>query len=137
MKVGVLATMTAILLVGGYSLSAQAGPAPDSDSDGTIDIADFCSADPVAPSPCGLDTDMDGYGNHCDGDFSNDGVTNATDAVSMIADLGSGVDGGTGTDMNCDGVVNATDAGIFVSQLTGAGVPGPSGLPCAGTVTCP
>lgn len=137
MKVGVLATMTAILLVGGYSLSAQAGPATDSDSDGTLDIADFCSLDPTAPAPCSLDTDNDGYGNACDGDFSNDGVTNATDAGTMIADLGGGVDGGTGTDMNCDGVVNATDAGIFVNQLNGAGVPGPSGLSCAGTVPCP
>jgi hypothetical protein len=137
MKVGVLATMTAILLVGGLSLSAQAGPAPDSDSDGTIDIADFCSALASAPSPCGFDADQDGYGNACDGDFNNDGVTDATDAGPFIADLGAGTDSGIGSDMNCDGVVDATDASPFIGQLSGSGVPGPSGLPCAGTVTCP
>ena len=38
--------------------------------------------------------------------------------------------------MNCDGVVNAVDSGKFLGQLS-AGVPGPSGLPCAGTVPCP
>lgn len=137
MKVGVLATLMAFLLVGGFALSAQAGPATDSDSDGTIDLQDFCSADPLAPAPCNLDTDSDGYGNKCDGDFNNDGVTNASDAPPIQADLVSGIDGGAGTDMNCDGVVNSSDATLFLGQLNGAGVPGPSGLPCAGTAPCP
>ena len=133
MKVGVLAIMMAILL----PLAAAAGPAADSDSDGTVDVNDFCSALVSAPVPCGFDADSDGYGNACDGDFTNDGVVNASDAPSMITDLGVGIDSGVGTDMDCDGVVNANDVGPFLSQLNGSGVPGPSGLGCAGSPPCP
>jgi hypothetical protein len=110
----------------------------DSDSDGTFDVLDICSADALSPSPCGLDSDNDGYGNRCDGDFNNDGVVNAVDSGLYLPDLGSGVPtaAGGGTDMNCDGVVNAVDSGLYLGQL-GAGAPGPSGLSCAGTVPCP
>jgi hypothetical protein len=132
MKVGVLAIMMVMLL----PFAAAAGPAVDSDSDGTVDVLDFCSADPSAPAPCGFDTDTDGYGNACDGDYNQDGVVNAGDAGPLIADLASGIDSGVGTDMNCDGVVNAGDVAPFLSQSS-QGVPGPSGLPCAGTVPCP
>jgi hypothetical protein len=136
MKVGVLATMMAFLLVGGLSLSAQAGPAPDSDSDGTIDAQDFCSTNATAPSPCGLDADNDGYGNACDGDFNNDGVVNFVDITPFQTDFQAGTDSGIGTDMNCDGVVNFVDITPFSAQFQ-QGTPGPSGLSCAGTVPCP
>ena len=137
MKIVVRATWMAVLMIGGLSLPSLAGPPDaDSDSDGTFDTADFCSMDPQAPVPCGFDDDNDGYGNHCDGDFTQDGVVTGADAAPMIAALGAGSPSGIGEDMNCDGVVTAADAALFIDQLN-AGVPGPSGLPCAGMVPCP
>lgn len=135
MKVGALATMMAALLIGGFSLSAQAGPVgTDIDSDGTLDQNDFCSTNPTAPTPCGLDTDNDGYGNACDGDFNNDGASDFLDVAPFAAFLGGGVS--SPADMNCDGATDFLDVTPFAAQL-GAGAPGPSGLPCAGTIPCP
>ena len=107
----------------------------DADGDGVLDFLDVCTLDPLSPVPCG-DTDADGYGNPCDGDLDNDGVVNAADIPSFVGDLNVGTDSGIGSDLNCDGVVNAADIPPFVDQLQ-QGVPGPSGLVCAGTVPCP
>ncbi|MGH0028894.1 MAG: hypothetical protein ACQGVC_03820 [Myxococcota bacterium] len=136
MKVGVLATMMALLMVAGFSLSAQAGPAPDMDSDGTIDAQDICSADATSPSPNACDTDMDGYGNACDADFNNDGTVGGPDFGPFVAAFGT--TGGpcfNAADLNGDGTVGGPDFGPFVNQF--GGPPGPSGLGCAGTITCP
>lgn len=133
MKFGLLTITLALMLAG----PAFAGPATDTDSDGTFDVLDICSTDAASPSPCPDDTDGDGYGNRCDGDFNNDGTVNAVDSGIYLPSLASGVpDPVAGTDLNCDGTVNAVDSGIYLGQLS-AGVPGPSGLPCAGTVPCP
>ena len=145
MKVGVLATTLAILMIGG---SAYAGPAVDTDSDGTFDVLDICSANAAAPVPNGLDTDMDGYGNQCDCDFNNDGLANGADfsaagANNDFLDCFSGGDvAGLGCDMNGDTLVNGADfssagPGNDFLDCFATGVPGPSGLPCAGTVACP
>jgi hypothetical protein len=40
------------------------------------------------------------------------------------------------SDIDCDGVTDFNDVAPFGAQL-GQGSPGPSGLPCAGTVPCP
>ena len=135
MRVGVLAIFASFALLA-LPLTAAAGPAQDSDSDGTYDVLDFCSMDNQAPNPCGLDADTDGFGNHCDGDFTQDGVVNASDFGPFSADLAAGIDSGIGSDMDCNGVVNATDFGLFAGQLS-QGFPGPSGLSCAGTSPCP
>ena len=132
MKVGVLAIFMAIVL----PFAAAAGPVADSDSDGTLDAMDICVCDAQVPAPCGLDTDSDGFGNRCDGDFTQDGVVTAADAPAMIAALGTGVPTAVGTDMNCDGVVTAGDAGLFIAQLN-QGVPGPSGVAGSFTPPCP
>jgi len=108
MKVGVLATMVFSALVA-YPIASFAGLAPDADGDGIPDVLDKCMVDSrnVAMT---CDTDQDGYGNVCDGDF------------------------------NQDGLVNATDFGMFfVPKFKGAlggAVAGPSGLACAGTIPC-
>ena len=118
MKVGVKATMMAFLLVGGLALSAQAGPAVDSDSDGTFDFADICSANANAPSPNACDTDNDGYGNQCDADFNQDEVVGAADLGSFGAAFGSsGAPCSIEQDLTGDGVVGAADFGLF-GQLT-------------------
>ena len=151
MKVGVLATTLAILLVGGPVL---AGPASDSDSDGTFDVLDICSANALVPSPVACDEDNDGYGNGCDADFNNDGVIDGLDfnapgtpAVdSFFECFTTASDPGlVGCDMNCDGVIDGLDFNnpgtaeldSFFELFAGPGVPGPSGLGCAGTVPCP
>jgi hypothetical protein len=113
----------------------------DTDGDGVIDCADNCIGVANA-SPNDCDTDMDGYGNACDGDFDNGGFprVNAADFTGpFLTDLGTGTDSGVGTNMSCDGfpAVSATDfTTYFLPQFT-AGSPGPSGLACAGTVPCP
>ena len=84
---------------------------------------------------------MDGYGNACDADFNNDGVSDGVDfsAPHFLTDFASGAqsinsDGNPqGTDMNCDTVIDGVDFTVpyFLTQFA-AGVPGPSGLACAG-----
>jgi arylsulfatase A-like enzyme len=108
----------------------------DADGDGVGNDCDNCVASTQdASQRC--DTDQDGYGNLCDGDFDNDGFTFPSDFDVWLADYTTtGLDGGTGTDMNCDGFVDSADFTHWNDQYMGAGVPGPSGLACAGTVPC-
>ena len=136
MRVGVLATMAIFALVA-LPLTAAAGPAGDADGDGVFDALDNCvNVANAAPANC--DTDSDGYGNACDGDFDNGGTTGAGDFTGLfIPDFTAGVDSGIGSDMDCGGTVGAGDfTGFFIPNFT-QGTPGPSGLSCAGTVTCP
>jgi len=133
MKVGILATLFAGLLLVGLPLASTAGPAPDMDGDGVPDVIDNCKLVSNA-SPLDCDTDGDGYGNICDCDFNNDFGCGGPDFGPFVADFG-GPDSGLGTDMNCDGAVGGPDFGPFVAQF--GGTPGPSGLSCAGTTPCP
>jgi len=72
-----------------------------------------------------VDTDGDGYGNPCDGDFNNDAAVNSSDTIIFFTDLMTGASTpGTGTDMSCDAAVNSTDVLLFFPQL-GQGFPGP------------
>lgn len=136
MKVGVLATMMALLLAGGFALSAQAGPAPDMDSDGTPDVQDICKLNAMSPSPNFCDSDMDGYGNACDADITNDGLVGGPDLGPVSANFGmTGAPGFHPADTTCDGIVGGPDLGLFSQQF--GGPPGPSGLSCAGTIPCP
>lgn len=91
----------------------------------------------AAPGVC--DTDTDGYGNACDGDFNQSNGTDATDfSTYFLPAFNSGNDSGAGEDMNCSGSVDATDySTYFIPQFNGSGQPGPSGLSCAGTSPCP
>lgn len=132
MRIGVLAIAVAFLL----PLTAWAGPAADTDSDGTPDLADCCSTDPTVPSSYSCDIDMDGYCGPCDGDLNNDGAVDGFDLGPFGADLSAGFDSGIGSDQNCDGATDGFDLAPFGAQL-GQGFPGPSGLPCQGTVPCP
>jgi hypothetical protein len=111
-----------------------AGVAEDDDLDGIFNWYDNCRVVSNTPQ---CDTDLDGYGNACDGDFDNNKSTSAIDFGIFVPDFKKGVDAGKadGTDMECNGVVNALDFGKFVPNFK-AGKPGPSGLFCAGTVPC-
>ena len=137
MRLGVLTTALAVFLLAGFPFAATAGPSPDMDSDGTIDVFDLCKLDPNVPSGCGLDDDKDGYGNGCDCDLNKDGITNGLDFALFLPCFLSGSDpGALGCDLNCDTIVNGLDVALFIPHFLAGTPPGPSGLPCAGTVPC-
>jgi hypothetical protein len=111
------------------------GPSCDPDGDGRVNWGDDCSEIPN-PGPHQCDTDRDGYGNPCDGDFDENGRVDSVDRDFYFApDRAAGHDSGRGTDMNCDGVVDDADAAYFERQIERPG-PGPSGRPCAGQIPC-
>ncbi|MEL7450497.1 MAG: peptidoglycan DD-metalloendopeptidase family protein [Pseudomonadota bacterium] len=101
----------------------------DADTDGIPDFADNCSAVANADQ---RDTDLDGYGNVCDADLSNDGAVNFTDLGLMKSVFFTADDN---ADLNGDGVVNFSDLGMLKAAFFAP--PGPSGMPCAGTIPCP
>lgn len=136
MRVGVLATLAILALIA-LPLTAAAGPAQDTDGDGTFDALDNC-VNVANASPQDCDTDNDGYGNSCDGDFDNNGATGGGDFSTLfIPDFQAGVDSGIGSDMDCNGAVGGGDFSTYFIPNFQQGTPGPSGLSCAGTVPCP
>jgi hypothetical protein len=97
-------------------------------------VADNCVLVANAP-PLDCDSDSDGYGNACDGDFNNDTFVDPTDFTTVFLPSFTGTPIG-GTDMNCDRFVDPTDFTAYFLPQFSAGVPGPSGLSCAGFPSC-
>lgn len=129
----VILTIACTLAVS-FPLAALAGPPlTDGDGDGVPDVSDNCSNVPNA-HPANCDSDQDGYGNLCDGDYNGDAVHSGSDIAPFIALVGAG---SLLADTNCDGVASGGDIGPFIGVLSGSGAPGPSGLACAGTPPCP
>ncbi|MBN8280317.1 MAG: thrombospondin type 3 repeat-containing protein [Gammaproteobacteria bacterium] len=121
-----LTSTTTVLTVGGVSgsfTSTTEPLGPDADEDGVSDSQDNCT---FVPNPGQCDSDEDGYGNHCDGDLTGNGITNAQDGVLLRNLLGAGTPGPVYNvgDLNCNGVVNAQDTTIFRLML--GEPPGPS-----------
>jgi hypothetical protein len=139
MKTGLTAAGIALLCVIGLAFASFAGPSADGDGDGVFNVLDNCSARANGP-PNDCDTDDDGYGNYCDGDFNQSNTTTATDfSARFLPDFKAGSDKAPldGTDMNCTGgTVTATDFSQFFLPNFKSGKPGPSGLHCAGTIPC-
>jgi hypothetical protein len=124
----------------------------DDDGDGVADVVDNCArasnaaAGTVPNSPgvlkTQLDSDGDGYGNRCDGDFNNSGGTvNTTDYSIFRTVINKNYDfsaNAARSDLNGSGTVDTTDYTIFRSLMNK--VPGPSGYGCgqpAGAAACP
>src|SRR5262249_39707390 len=124
------------------SPGASRAAAGDADGDGIPDAIDKCTLDSRnASADC--DTAGAWVGNVCEGDFDQNFAVNSNDyARYFVPSLKSGVPASTGTDMNCDGSVTQTDYSAFFApkfkgnKKLGGAVPGPSGLPCAGTPGC-
>ncbi|MEO8444468.1 MAG: thrombospondin type 3 repeat-containing protein [Gammaproteobacteria bacterium] len=98
----------------------------DTDGDARGDLCDNCrllANNSGAGAQC--DSDNDGFGNRCDGDFNNNSATNAQDTTLFRQRLGQPSVAPTynAADLNCNGSVNAQDTTLF-RQLLGA-PPGP------------
>jgi hypothetical protein len=125
----------------GPSGLACAGSAPctacdaaDSDGDGICDALDDCVG---TPDPLQIDSDLDGFGNVCDTDYTNDGVAGVPDLVIFREALGTFAGDphySSAVDANSDGGIGAPDLVVVSTRLGEA--PGPSGLACAGTPPC-
>ncbi len=89
----------------------------DSDSDGQPDATDNCTEVANASQ---LDSDSDGYGNACDGDFNNDCIVNFIDLAAFSNEF-------LGTnaifDLNGDGTVNFLDFASLANAFLS--IPGP------------
>jgi hypothetical protein len=129
MKYNLIALACAVLLAAGLSLTVTAGPTePDTDSDGVVDQHDNCSAFANSNQ---ADSDQDGYGQVCDGDFTlnNNHLVNLFDFASFKnAFVTNPYD--EQCDHTCNGIINLFDFASFKNLFVGA--PGPSGQTCAG-----
>jgi len=103
-------------------------PDTDADADGIIDIDDNCALVPNGPripdrgGNSQLDTDGDGFGNYCDGDFNDNIIVDPLDFSVLKAALGSVFN--PDQDLNGNGIVDPLDFSIIKSNLGLA--PGPS-----------
>jgi hypothetical protein len=93
---------------------------PDGDDRGAIE--DNCLLIANADQ---RDTDADGFGNVCDGDFDDNCAVNFLDLGAMKAAFFQ--PGTTDTDMDGDGETSFSDLGLLKAQFFQP--PGPSGLP--------
>ncbi len=106
-----------------------APPSTDTDGDGVADYLDNCvlvANGPLIPDAGGnsqLDTDGDGYGNICDGDFDNTGFVGFPDLSTFKAGFGTT---DQLTDMDGNGFVNFADLALFKASF--GAPPGPSGV---------
>lgn len=118
--------------IGGWTLTiTTVAPPPDADSDGVEDALDNCTNAPNGPlipdvgGASQRDTDGDGYGNLCDGDFDNNGFVNYVDLAYFRNAFGS-----EDADADLDGsggMVNFVDLAIFRSLF--GNPPGPAAPP--------
>jgi hypothetical protein len=107
----------------------------DQDQDGVEDAADDCL---VLANLEQLDSDADGYGNRCDGDFDGSGGVGIADYGALLVAFGStplASNWNPDADMTGNGGVGLDDYGLLLAGFGRA--PGPSGLACAGTPPCP
>jgi hypothetical protein len=105
----------------------QSGPFPDADADGILDSLDNCVNDANGPIlPVGgllisqRDTDGDGFGNVCDTDLNQDGITNLLDvgifrSVFLCSTATNPNPNCANADFNGDGFVNLLDMGVLQS----------------------
>lgn len=104
---------------------ALATTCEDFDADGICDFADNCTETPNFDQ---IDTNGDGYGNACDTDFDNNGMTAFSDVLMLKAAWGSKV-GDLAYDADCDVDSNGAIGGADWNELRRrfGTEPGPAG----------
>ena len=80
MKFNIFAVVISLVMTFAFATSAMAGSIDDADSDDTPDVFDNCTliangATPTDVCSNQIDADTDGFGNPCDTDFDNNGIT--------------------------------------------------------------
>ena len=123
---------------------AFAGSVSDTDGDLVPDAYDNCTDVANGPNETSnqIDTNLDGYGNACDGDFNNDGGTTTADFTGAPTDITflnsfTGVNVSLDTDMDGNGATTTADFLLWLAFFSNGNAPaGPSGLACAGTIPC-
>lgn len=111
-----------LVWVGGEGTGAEIYTMTDTDvdGDGVTDSFDNCTN---VTNSDQRDTNSDGYGNICDADLNNDGITDKDDMRILRAAVGSTYGD---ADLNGDGSVDNADAQLCRSML--GSPPGPSAL---------
>ncbi len=116
-----LKLMMISLLAFGFATSAYAGSVADSDSDLVPDVFDNCVNAPNGPGQAPnnqVDTDADGFGNLCDGDFNNSGGNvDLNDFNLFLGDFGNPAT--SQFDHDADGDTDLGDFTIFLGLFGG------------------
>lgn len=133
--------------MGSPSLKVHADFDGDADFDGVADLLDNCVNVSNGPYTSGFvptsthkiqrDTDGDGFGNLCDGDFDGDGDTDSADQAVFNAAYPSTTASGNwnaNADLTGNGAVDDTDNGLFTALLSSPPGPGSAGS-CQGQVS--
>ncbi len=88
----------------------------DLDEDSVVTPCDNCTN---ISNTNQLDADADGFGNACDADLNNDGITNFSDVGSFVSAFGTS---DPNADFNGDGMVNYSDVATLINEFgTAAG----------------
>jgi hypothetical protein len=139
MKARFTALLAGFCLVVGLPLAAMAGPTPGgtstADGDGVEDAFDNCTSSGNASQK---DSDHDGCGNTCDGDFDQTGTTGGPDFLALKAAFGATTGQpayNAAIDMTCDGAIGGPDFLAFKAEF--ATTPGPSGVLNKVSPACP
>ncbi|NND61327.1 MAG: hypothetical protein HKN49_13800 [Gammaproteobacteria bacterium] len=113
--------------IDGWGVEICVAPASevfDGDGDGVEDDVDNCQ---LLANPSQCNSDGDRFGNHCDADFTNDGIINSFDLTVMRSSFGTSMpDPYHEADLNCNGTVNSFDLSLMRQMFGGA--PGPSAI---------
>jgi hypothetical protein len=111
-------------------VSLDVPPIPDQDRDGVGDPQDNCL---VVANADQRDTDLDGYGNLCDGDFDGDGAVSAGDFATLkqgyLVEQGDSARS-PDIDLDGDGIVTGADFSRFRPLYLAP--PDPRGSPARG-----
>ncbi len=107
-------------VVQAYALARCPAGGDDTDGDLILDACDNCI---LVDNHDQRDSNGDGYGNACDTDLNDDGITNGLDVGILKTQF---LSAGPDADFNGDGVVNGLDVGILKTFFLQP--PGPSGL---------
>ena len=95
----------------------------DDDADFVMNDVDNCTR---VENPSQIDSDLDGYGNACDGDFNQDQSVNFLDLIRLLNAFDS--DDDLITDLNADGITNFLDLSIFTQLFQRPPGPGATDL---------